>query len=175
MFDKFPASRSPSHGFSNVRISSPSTPIAKFVWPIGWLGMMGYLSVLAFTNSPGLRWGGGGPAPVWGKALLIVLVGVGVVVAYRVSLPLKRVHLAEGGIRASNYVTEAFIPWSGIRRVVVHGSFGARRGPLVELDLRARGAFGRRISLLPASPEALARLRESIPGELQIPWEHRPP
>lgn len=155
-------------------ISSPFTAVAKFVWPVGWIGLMGWFTIGALTNSPGVRWSGGGPAPLWGKALLVVLLGLGFLVAWRVSRPLKKVRLGEGGVHASNYLTEIWIGWRDVRRVVVHGDFGPRRTPLVELELRERGAFGRRISLLPASPEALAHLEDSALAVQAIPWEHRP-
>lgn len=156
-----------------VRISAPSTPVAKFVWPAGWLGLIGYLNVLAFTGSPSLRWGGG-VEPVWGKPLLVALFGLGLYVAYRVSLPLKRVGLVEGGLHVSNYFRETTIPWSDVRRVVVHGTFGNRRAPVVELELRRRGAFGTRVSLIPASREALQLLQDTCAAHASGAWEHRP-
>jgi len=156
-----------------VPISSPSTAVAKFVWPTGWLGLLGYHLGLALADSPHLRWSGGGPVPLWGTLLLVFLLALGVWGTYRVSLPLKKVRLAEGRLYASNYRREIWISWNEVRRVVVHSTFGYRRTPLVELDLKECGPFGRRISLLPRSAEALAKLEQSIPAELQIPWEYR--
>ncbi|HEX6373973.1 MAG TPA: hypothetical protein VF006_33905 [Longimicrobium sp.] len=156
-----------------VPVSSVSTLVLKFVWPAGWLGGMGYLNVLAFTGSPGLRWGGGQTDPAWGRPLLIGLFALGMYVALRVSAPLKRVHLVPGGLCVSNYFREIRVPWTDVARGVVHGGFGGRRSPVVELELRRRSAFGSRISLLPASPQALAMLQENAAAEAAIRWERR--
>lgn len=156
-----------------VPISSRFTPVAKFLWPAGWLGLMGYFNLLAFTGSPRLRWGGGATDPAWGKPLLVTLFVLGLFVAVRVSAPLKRVHLLPGGLHVSNYFREIRVPWADVGRVVVHSDFGHRRTPIVELELRRRGAFGTRISLMPASPQALASLEASA-AAAEIPWAQRP-
>jgi hypothetical protein len=147
--------------------------MAKFVWPAGWLGMMGYFNILAFTDSPGLRWGPG-VDPAWGRLLLAGLFIFGLAVAFRLSAPLKRVHLVPAGLNVSNYFREIQVPWTDVERMVVHGDFGSRRTPLVELTLRRRGVFGTRISLLPASPEALAILWENAAAEADLSPERRP-
>jgi hypothetical protein len=156
-----------------VRVSSAFTPVAKFVWPVMWLGLMGYLNVLAFTDSPRQRWGPG-VDPAWGKPLLVALFALGLYVAVRVSARLKRVHLVPGGLDVSNYVRATRVPWADVERVVVHGDFGGRRSPMVELELRRRSVFGTRISLVPASPDALATLKASAAAEAEIPWTRRP-
>ena len=156
-----------------VPVSSPWTAFAKFGWPVIWLGLMGYLNVLAFTGSPALRWGPG-VDPAWGKPLLVALFALGVFVAVRVSAPLKRVHLVPGGLHVSNYVRDTRVPWADVERIVVHGRFGHRRSPIVELELRRPGVFGTRISLLPASRDALAALRASAAADAEISWAQRP-
>lgn len=166
------AGGSPEPVPSSVQVSSGSTPILKFIWPAGWLGLTGWSNVLAFTGSPDLRWGPG-IDPAWGKVILVVFFALGLYVAFRVSLPLKRVHLVPGGLRVSNYFREARVPWADVERVVVHGRFRRRQTPVVEFTLRRRGAFGRRISLLPASPQALATLQASAPAKAEIRWERR--
>ncbi|HEU4884518.1 MAG TPA: hypothetical protein VFT45_19845 [Longimicrobium sp.] len=151
-------------------VTSRLTIVPKFVWPVGWLGLLGWRSVLAFTDSPRLRWGPG-VDPAWGKAVMAGLFALGVFVAVRVSARLKRVHLVRGGLHVSNYFREIRVPWSDVERVVVHGRFKGRHMPIVEMTLRRRGAFGRHISLLPASPEALARLQADAGAD--IPWVRR--
>lgn len=89
------------------------------------------------------------------------------------SARLKPVHLVHDGLHVSNYFTDTRVPWADVERVVVHGDFGHRRTPVVELKLRRRGAFGTRISLLPASPGALAILQQSAAAEAEIPWKQR--
>jgi hypothetical protein len=135
--------------------------------------MMGYCNVLAFRDSPALRWGPG-VDPAWGRLLLVGLFAFGLLVAFRVSAPLKRVHLVPGGLHVSNYFREIRVPWTDVERMVVHSDFGRRRTPLVELTLRRRGAFGTRISLLSASPEALAILQENAAAEADLSPERRP-
>lgn len=165
--------RTPQPMPPGVPISSASTPLAKFVWPVGWLGLIGYHTVLAFTDSPKVRWGPG-VDPGWGKLLLVVFLAFGVLVAVRVSAPLKRVHLVPGGLHVSNYFRATRVPWADVERVVVHSDFGRRRSPIVELELRRRSVFGTRISLVPASPHALATLEASAATEAEIPWTRRP-
>ncbi|HEX3125989.1 MAG TPA: hypothetical protein VH394_01545 [Thermoanaerobaculia bacterium] len=143
---------------AEVRISNPSmTLMMKFVWPLGWLGMMSYFSLLAFTGSPKLRWGPG-VSPEWGKVILVVFLLMGVLFMYRVSRRLKMVWLTTDGLRVSNYLSEASILWPQVRRVLVHDTFGHRRTPLVELELSTRRPFGGRISFYPASEDLLGKL-----------------
>ena len=156
-----------------VQVSSGATPVLKFIWPVGWLGILGYFNVLAFTGSPRMRWGPG-IDPGWGSLLLAGFFALGVCVAVRVSAPLKRVHLVPGGLHVSNYFRAIRVPWADVERVVVHGRFENRRTPIVELTLRRRSAFGTRISLLPASPDALAMLQASASAEAGIEWKQRP-
>lgn len=156
-----------------VPVSSGNTLVLKFVWPVGWLGIIGSPNVLAFTDSPGLRWGGA-TEPAWGKPLLVALFVLGVYVAVRVSAPLKRVHLVQGGLHVSNCFREIRVPWEDVERVVVRGQFGDERTPVVELNLRRRGAFGTRISLISASPPALALLQADAAAEADLSWELRP-
>jgi hypothetical protein len=156
-----------------VPLSSAWTPVVKFVWPVMWLGLMGYFNVLAFKGSPGLRWGPG-VDPAWGKLLLVALFAFGLYVAIRLGARLKRVHLVPGGLHVSNYVRATRVPWADVERVVVHSDFGGRRSPIVELRLRRRSVFGTRISLVPASPDALATLEASAAAEAEIPWTRRP-
>jgi hypothetical protein len=117
---------------------------------------------------------GPGVDPGWGKTLLVALFVFGLCVAVRMSAPLKRVHLVPGGLHVSNYVRATRLPWADVERVVVHSDFGARRTPVVELELRRRSVFGTRISLVPASPDALATLEASAAAEAEIPWTRRP-
>lgn len=143
---------------AEVQISDPAqTLMMKFVWPLGWLGMMSYFSLLAFTGSSRIRWGPG-VSPAWGKAILVGFLLLGLALTYLWSLRLKKVWLTADGLRVSNYLSEAIIPWPQVRRVLVHGTFGHRSKPLVELELLARHPFGGRISLYPASEDLLAKL-----------------
>jgi len=141
---------------AEVQISDPAqTLVMKFVWPLGWLGMMGYFSFLAFTGSPRIQWGAG-VSPAWGKVVLVGFLLLGLALTYVWSLRLKKVWLTAGGLRVSNYLSEATISWPQVRRVSVHGTFGRRNKPLVELELSAGRPFGGRISLYPASEDLLA-------------------
>jgi len=164
--------RAPDRAPPGVPVSSLATLVLKFVWPMGWLGLMGFFNVLAFTGSPRVRWGPG-VDPAWGKVLLVGFFAFGVCVAVRVSAPLKRVHLVRGGLHVSNYLRAIRVPWTEVERVVVRGRFGRRTMPVVEMELRRRGAFGTRIALVPVSPEALALLEESAAAAGAIPWERR--
>lgn len=155
-----------------VPVSSGITPLFKFIWPAGWLTLMGLFNVLAFTDSPELRWGGG-VDPAWGRLLLAGFFVLGLVVAVRVSIPLKRVHLVPGGLHVSNYFRAIRVPWSDVERVTVRGRFGDRTTPVVEIRLRRRGAFGTRISLVPASPDALAILQANAPADAGLGWQKR--
>jgi len=71
---------------------------------------------------------------------------------------LKKVWLTINGLRVSNYLSEASIMWSHVCRVSIHGTFGHRSTPLVELELCGRHPFGGRISLFPASEDLLVKL-----------------
>jgi hypothetical protein len=143
---------------AEVRISAPTTTLLmKFVWPLAWLGMMGYFSFLAFTGSPRLRWGVG-VSPAWGKVMLVGFFLLGLAITYTMSLRLKKVWLTTDGLRVSNYLSEASILWPHVRRITIHDTFGHRRTPLVEIELCARRPFGGRISLFPASEDLLVKL-----------------
>jgi hypothetical protein len=89
------------------------------------------------------------------------------------SMRLKRVWLTADGIRASSYFRTAYIAWPDVRRVVIHGDFGHRRTPLVELELWKPHPFGRRIPLLPVSNDLLTELPGKAAGA-RVNVEHRP-
>ncbi|HEX7183258.1 MAG TPA: hypothetical protein VF756_15565 [Thermoanaerobaculia bacterium] len=157
---------------AEMQLSSPMTPLVKFGWPIGWLGMMSYFTFLAFVRSPRLRWGPG-VSPAWGKALLLGLLLLGLLIAYKLCMPLKKAWLTADGIRASNYFRQAFIAWPHVRCVVVRGEFGHRSTPVVEFELWQPHPFGGRISLLPASQKVLAELTGQA-TTFGVKLEHRP-
>jgi len=142
---------------AEVQLSGPTTPLVKFGWPLGGVGLASYYNFLALTGSPRLHMNPG-VAPVWGKAFLLCLLLVGLFFTYTVSIRLKKVWLNADGIRASNYLREEAIEWPDVRRVVIRGAFEGRRSPIVELELWRPHPFRGRISLLPASEQLLAEL-----------------
>ena len=89
-----------------MKISSPMTPLVKFGWPIGWIGLMGYFNVAATVRPELIRWGPG-VSSVAGRALLAVLLLFGLITAIRLCLPLKSVWLTADGLRVVELPEEA--------------------------------------------------------------------
>ncbi len=143
-------------------VTSPTQIMLKYFWPAGWIGVTGYLLLVSLVKPESLRWIGGVTTPWWGRWLLAALVIAGIAAMWKTSVPLKRVRLGEGvaeveGVRRTVRITAA-----EVERIHVRGDWGERRSPVVEIHLRARGPFGRRIDFIPVSAEAVERVRKQL-------------
>lgn len=151
------------------RLSSTATPLFKFVWPAVWLGMIGYFLVGSLLGWEAVRWSGGGPAPLWGKLLLLLLFILGVVstLAWR---RLKDVELAEGALHVADLVTRDVIPLAAISAVTVRGDFNQRGIPIVRLHFTDKTDFGSSVDFLAASQQKLDELLGALGKDVAVRW-----
>lgn len=172
-----------------IVLSSRWTPFFKFVFPVVWGGLLGYITSVLFLNSSSLAWrlliwrGHSDPPSVLKWISLGALFLGGLVCARLVRL--KRVVLDEDSVLISNYFRMARVPFQRIRaggidpdaEIEVSGSAGPvavhDRRPLVVLEFSGRTPFGRSIEFIPRSQEVLAELRKRL-GWKEPPVEPPP-
>ena len=148
------------------RLSSSSTPLFKFVWPVGFLGFIGYFlakSLLGFD----VRWGTG-ITPFWGNVILAGLLLVGLAIAATLSIPLKRVDYDGARLHISNYLSTDQVAVNQVSSVKVYGEFRRNERPTVKLRFRDRTRFGRHIAFIAASPELLDDFCRSLGPDVAV-------
>ena len=143
-----------------TRLSHEATVLFKFVWPCGWLGLIGSFLFGALFGAPP-RWGPG-ISHFWGTVILIVLFAFGVFFTVTVSLPLKRVDRDGALLRISNYMWEDVAPIADIRKVKIRGEFERHNNsmPSVTVWFRER----RKIVFLARTQEVLDSFLASLPS-----------
>jgi hypothetical protein len=142
------------------RLSSPSTPIFKFVWPAGFLGFIGYFLAQSLLGLD-VRWGPG-ITPFWGNVILAGLLLLGLAVAVTWSIPLKRIDYDGVSLHISNYLSTDQVAVNQVSSVKVYGKFYRNERPTVKLRFRDRTRFGRHIAFIAASPELLDEFCRSL-------------
>ena len=153
---------------TRITLSSPWTPVVKWVFPAGALAFVVLPGVRAATAPERIGWSGH-PPPSARAALCIVAIAV--LFAIRAwSVPLKRVALDGMGLWASNYLAESGVPWKEIRRITVRRRFGPLRVHTVTVELRGYSPYGGRFAFVAAAPSAVDLLRRSLPAHLPIEW-----
>ena len=135
------------------RLSSSSTPLFKFVWPVGFLGFIGFFLAQSLLGRD-VRWGSG-ITPFWGNAILAGLLLLGLAVVATWSIPLKRVDYDGKILHISNYLSTDQVAVNQVSSVKVYGEFHRNERPTVKLRFRDRTRFGRHIAFIAASPELL--------------------
>lgn len=156
-----------------VVVSSPWTFVCKWVFPAIWGGLWSYFTAALFlgttTATFNVRvwsWYILRDQPVsWGKWVALGFLVLGGFIFGSVAIPLKRVAVEDGRLLISNYRREISVPFVD----VCAGGFtdGAIDGrPIVELAFRVSTPFGKSISFLPASRDALSLLRARLRPEL---------
>lgn len=135
------------------RLSSSTTPLFKFVWPVGFLGFIGFFLAQSLLGLD-VRWGPG-ITPFWGNVILVGLLLGGLAVSATLSMPLKRVDYDGESLHISNYLSTDHVAVNQVSAVKVYGEFGHNQRPTVKLRFRDRTKFGRRIVFIAESPELL--------------------
>lgn len=143
-------------------LTSPTQSMLKYVWPAGWIGIFGYVLAASILRPESIHWTGSGAAPWWGRPLLAVLVAIGILIAWHTSVPLKRVRAGDGFIEAEGLRRTVRIDAAQVERVHVRGDWSHRRYPVVEIHLRTRGPFGKRIDFVPSTREAVERVQREL-------------
>jgi hypothetical protein len=148
------------------RLSSSTTPLFKFVWPVGFLGFIGSFLAQSLLG-PGVRWGPG-ITPFWGNVILVGLLLVGFAVLATLSLPLKRVDYDGESLHISNYLSTDHVAVNQVSAVRVYGEFRNNERPTVKLRFRDRTRFGRHIAFIAASPELLDDFCRSLGVDVTV-------
>jgi len=151
------------------RLSSPATPLFKFVWPACWLGLIGYFLVGSLLGWESVHWSGGGPAPLWGKLLLLLLFILGIVATIG-SRRLKHVELGGGSLHVADLVSRDVIPLAVISAVTVRGDFSQRGLPIVRLHFTDKTQFGSSVDFLAASQQKLDELLGALGKDIAVHW-----
>lgn len=151
------------------RLSSTATPLFKFVWPAAWLGLIGYFLVGSLLGWESVRWSGGGPAPLWGRLLLLLLFILGIMstLAWR---RLKNVELAGWSLHVADLVTRDVIPLAAISAVTLRGDFSQRGIPIVRLHFTNKTHFGNSVDFLAASQQKLDELLGALGKDVTVRW-----
>ncbi len=151
------------------RLSSTATPVFKFVWPTAWLGLIGYFLAGSLLGWESVRWRGGGPAPLWGKLLLLLLFILGIVctLAWR---RLKHVELSGASLHVADLAAREVIPLTAISAVSVRGDFSQRATPIVRLHFTNKTHFGSSVDFLAASRETLDELLVALDKRVSVRW-----
>ena len=129
-------------------ISSAWTPFYKFVFPVIWLGLMGFVGFA----------GGREILPSLVPLLVVGLVGHVVFVA-----PLKIVRLDDSALYVSNHRREIRIAFSQVEKVT--GPWFTSR--LATIHFRAETEFGRKVTFMPTMQWLNVLGPHPIVGELQ--------
>ena len=151
------------------RLSSTATPIFRFVWPVLWLGLIGYFLVASLLGWQSVRWRGGGPAPLWGKLLLLLLFILGIVCAHAYRR-LKHVELAGGSLHVADLVAREVVPLAAISAVTVRGDFSHHGIPIVRLHFRNKTHFGSSVDFMAASQQKLDELLGALGKDIAVRW-----
>jgi len=102
----------------NDNISSAWTFSTKYVFPAIWIMVCGQLVVSLFLNHGKLVFDGvKGAIPASVEYMFLVMFLIGAATIFWISMPLKRVRLADGTLLVSNYIEEWRIPVTLIERV----------------------------------------------------------
>ena len=117
-------------------LSSPFTFFFKFILPCGWLAAGFYALAQGPSGAEG--------------AFVCLWLGASLLLFRRGMFPLKKVSLAEGSLRVSNYWREVEVPLTEIESVQAVG-YGLIRGPApgIVVSLKTPCAFGGRIKFVP--------------------------
>jgi len=148
------------------RLSSSSTLLFKFVWPLGFLGFIGYFLAQSLLGHD-VRWGSG-ITPFWGNAILAGLLLVGLAVVATWSIPLKRVDFDGESLHISNYLSTDQVAVNQVSSVKVYGEFSHKERPTVKLRFRDRIRFGRHIAFIAESPELLDDFCRSLGSDVTV-------
>ena len=156
-----------------VVVSSPWTFVFKWIFPAAWGGLWSYATASLFlgraTSTFSVHiwsWYIIRDEPVsWGRWVFRAFLVVGGLVFGAFAVPLKRVALQDDHLQISNYRREISIPFNNVHAGGFSGGEINQR-PVVELVFRSTTAFGRSISFVPASREALSLLRARLRPEL---------
>ena len=156
-----------------IVVSSPWTFVYKTVVPAVWGGLWSYGTALLFLGKTTATfnvhlwsWHIVKDQTVsWGKWVFLGFLVLGGFIFSAVALPLKRVAVESDRLLISNYRREISVPFTN----VYAGGFSDGQiddSPVVELVFRSITPFGKSISFLPASKEALSILRARLRPEL---------
>jgi hypothetical protein len=148
------------------RLSSSTTPLFKFVWPVGFLGPIGYFLAKSLLGL-GVRWGPG-ITPFWGNVILAGLLLGGLAVLATMSIPLKRVDYDGESLHISNYVSTDPVAVNQVSAVTVYGEFRHNERPTVKIRFRDRTRFGRQIVFIAESPELLDDFCRSLGPDVTV-------
>ena len=146
-------------------ISSAWTFPIKYVFPLLWIGGVGYAlslrmqpEAVASASAPGIR----PPGPPW--AFFAVWLLCFTVVLWTVAR-LKRVRLESGALLVSNYLREIRVPLTQVMRITQNRWLN---GQPITIRFRVETPFGTRITFLPPSRFRLALWQEDpLVGELR--------
>lgn len=139
-------------------ISSPSTPVLKFVLPPLGAALLGVAADALWSDGTGVAFRALRAAmPVLHQWLLLAVVATAAVSVFGTCPRLKRVQLTDAGLRVSNYFAETDIPFRAIERVSQSRWHHVRP---VTVWLRTDSSFGDRITFAPATRSRLAFWRE---------------
>lgn len=144
------------------RLSSSSTPVFKFVWPLCFLGFIGFFLAQSLLGYD-VRWGPG-ITPFWGNVILGGLLLVGLAVAVTWSIPLKRVDYDGESLHISNYLSTDQVAVNQVSSVKVYGEFYRNERPTVKLRFRD----GRHIAFIAESPELLDDFCRSLGPDVTV-------
>jgi hypothetical protein len=156
-----------------THLSSRLTFLFKFCFPAIWGGLWSYLTYQMFTAPDQITWLNGGTPPTWARWLSLALLVLGGYACHGCIL-LKRVDLDGGGLLVSNYWKSIQIPLKEVSRAGIDGSeeyevegsvgpIGLRESrPTCVLELRHETAFGRAITFIPRSRDAVRLLRTRL-------------
>lgn len=142
-----------------TNLTSPLHWVLKYVWPTVWLVLIGSFFLQAIIDPTQVRWGPG-ITPFWGRIIVGVFWGFGVLAAWSISRPLKRVYAGEGVLEARGLFRTIRIRPSDVARI--NARTGGKGRPILEIHLRARGPFGRRIDFVPRTDESVAILERML-------------
>lgn len=145
-----------------TRISSGSTWIMKFAFPLLWGGIWSFATTQLFLDSGSLRSSGGDAPPWWLKWVFLGGLLLGAALIGRIGNGLKRVELVDRTVRVSNYLREITIPIGQIEDVTLSTTMRVNNVPLARLELRHESDFGRYIEFIPASEAAYETLRAAV-------------
>jgi hypothetical protein len=131
--------------------------LIKYVLPTVWLTLIGYFVFASFFLPEAIRWGPG-VTPFWGRVVVVTFWLGGVLVAWSISRPLKRVSAGGGIVEARGLFRTMHLRAADIEKLNVRGDWNTRSRPIVEIHLRD----GRRIDFLPLSKDAVETLERML-------------
>ena len=142
-------------------LSSPLTPIVRFVLPVAFPGFVGWIGITAITDNGATL---GDLTPLGSiAAFLALLLAISSILFYAGSR-FKRVRLDGHMLRISNYIDEIEVPLSAVERVT---EFSWSNSHPITLQFAERTTFGSKVTFMPSHKATIVGGEHPLRQELE--------